>query len=86
MPSYKAPVDDALFLLNDVFQLERYGNLPGFADAAPIGDSALATALQRLHRLPERPGPQEATRLMAAFAPHRSLATMHLWNSLQDAA
>ena len=27
----------------------------GFADAAPVGDSALATALQRLHRLPERP-------------------------------
>ncbi|HEY2757330.1 MAG TPA: acyl-CoA dehydrogenase C-terminal domain-containing protein, partial [Pseudolabrys sp.] len=35
MPSYKAPVEDALFLLNDVFQLERYGNLPGFADASP---------------------------------------------------
>src|ERR1022692_2273521 len=35
MPSYKAPVDDALFLLNDVFQLDRYGNLPGFADASP---------------------------------------------------
>jgi acyl-CoA dehydrogenase len=35
LPSYKAPVDDALFLLNDVFQLERYGNLPGFADASP---------------------------------------------------
>jgi alkylation response protein AidB-like acyl-CoA dehydrogenase len=34
MPSYKAPVDDALFLLNDVFHLERYGNLPGFADAS----------------------------------------------------
>jgi len=35
LPSYKAPVEDALFLLNDVFQLERYGNLPGFADASP---------------------------------------------------
>jgi 3-(methylsulfanyl)propanoyl-CoA dehydrogenase len=35
MPTYKAPVDDALFLLNDVFHLERYGNLPGFADATP---------------------------------------------------
>jgi acyl-CoA dehydrogenase len=35
MPTYKAPVDDALFLLNDVFHLERYGNLPGFADASP---------------------------------------------------
>ncbi len=32
MPSYKAPVQDALFLLNDVFKIERYGNLPGFED------------------------------------------------------
>jgi hypothetical protein len=35
MPTYRAPVDEALFLLNDVFHLDRYGNLPGFADAAP---------------------------------------------------
>jgi len=35
MPTYKAPVDDALFLLNDVFHLDRYGNLPGFSDATP---------------------------------------------------
>ena len=31
----------------------------GFADAAPVGDSALATALQRLHKLPERPDADE---------------------------
>src|SRR5215216_6457096 len=35
MPSYKAPVDDVMFLLNDVFHIERYSNLPGFADASP---------------------------------------------------
>jgi acyl-CoA dehydrogenase len=35
MPSYKAPVDDVQFLLNDVFHIERYSNLPGFADATP---------------------------------------------------
>ncbi len=35
MPTYKAPVDDALFLLNDVLHIDRYGNLPGFADASP---------------------------------------------------
>ncbi|MGL4974939.1 MAG: acyl-CoA dehydrogenase C-terminal domain-containing protein [Bosea sp. (in: a-proteobacteria)] len=35
MPVYKAPVEDVLFLLNDVFQIERYNNLPGFADASP---------------------------------------------------
>jgi alkylation response protein AidB-like acyl-CoA dehydrogenase len=35
MPLYKAPVEDALFLLNDVLGFERHGNLPGFADASP---------------------------------------------------
>ena len=35
MPSYKAPVEDVQFLLNDVFHIERYANLPGFADATP---------------------------------------------------
>ncbi len=34
MPIYKAPVDDVLFLLDDVFQVGRYDNLPGFADAS----------------------------------------------------
>jgi AraC family transcriptional regulator of adaptative response / DNA-3-methyladenine glycosylase II len=58
----------------------------GFADAAPVGDSALATALQRLHNLPERPDADETARLMSRFAPHRSLATMHLWTSLKDAS
>ena len=33
MPTYHAPVDEVLFLLNDVFRVERYNNLPGFADA-----------------------------------------------------
>jgi AraC family transcriptional regulator of adaptative response / DNA-3-methyladenine glycosylase II len=58
----------------------------GFADAAPVGDSALATALQRLHKLSERPDADQTARLMSRFAPHRSLATMHLWTSLKEAA
>jgi AraC family transcriptional regulator, regulatory protein of adaptative response / DNA-3-methyladenine glycosylase II len=58
----------------------------GFADAAPVGDSALATALQRLHQLPERPDADQTARLMSRFAPHRSLATMHLWTYLKEAA
>ena len=35
MPTYQAPVDDTLFLLSDVFHVDRYGNLPGFAEASP---------------------------------------------------
>ena len=45
MPIYKAPVDDVLFLLNDVFQIGRYDNLPGFADASPdVIEAILAEA------------------------------------------
>jgi acyl-CoA dehydrogenase len=33
MPTYKAPVDEALFLLHDVFHIDRYRHLPGFSDA-----------------------------------------------------
>jgi AraC family transcriptional regulator of adaptative response / DNA-3-methyladenine glycosylase II len=58
----------------------------GFADATLVGDSALATALQRLHKLPERPGQEQTAKLMTQFAPHRSLATMHLWTSLKEAS
>jgi AraC family transcriptional regulator, regulatory protein of adaptative response / DNA-3-methyladenine glycosylase II len=57
----------------------------GFADSAPVGDSALATALQRLHELPERPDAQGTERLMSRFAPDRSLASMHLWTLLKEA-
>lgn len=35
MPVYKAPVNDTFFVLNDVLGLERYNNIPGFADATP---------------------------------------------------
>ncbi len=57
----------------------------GFADSAPVGDSGLATALQRLHQLPARPDAEQTERLMSRFAPNRSLASMHLWVSLQEA-
>ena len=34
MPIYRAPVEDTLFVLNDVLGYDRLTNLPGFADAA----------------------------------------------------
>ena len=33
MPTYKAPVSDTVFLLNDVFDYARYANAPGFTEA-----------------------------------------------------
>jgi acyl-CoA dehydrogenase len=41
MPVYKAPVDETLFILNDVLDLQQYSALPGFADATPDMISAI---------------------------------------------
>jgi acyl-CoA dehydrogenase len=45
MPGYKAPVDDVIFLLSDVFHFDRHNNLPGFAEATPdLVEAVLAEA------------------------------------------
>ena len=51
MPAYKAPIDDSLFLLNDVLHIERYGNLPGFADTSP---DVVEAILQEAGKLAEQ--------------------------------
>jgi len=55
----------------------------GFRDGVPVGDAGLTLALQRWFKLEARPDGPETLRLMAPFAPHRSLATFHLWASLK---
>ena len=35
MPTYRAPIRDQRFVLNDVLNVQQYGNLPGFSDASP---------------------------------------------------
>jgi acyl-CoA dehydrogenase len=64
MPIYKAPVEDVSFLLNDVFQIDRYDNLPGFTDAsadvreAILGEAAKLSeeVLQPLNRVGDLEG------------------------------
>ncbi len=64
MPSYKAPLEDVSFLLNDVFQIDRYDNLPGFSDAsADVREAVLNEAaklseqvLQPLNRVGDLEG------------------------------
>ena len=64
MPIYKAPLEDVGFLLNDVFQIDRYDNLPGFSDAsadvreAILGEAAKLSeeVLQPLNRVGDLQG------------------------------
>ena len=56
----------------------------GFEDCVPVGDAGLISALKSFFGLDERPGPERTLELMEVFAPHRSLATYHLWKSLAD--
>ena len=56
MTIYSAPVEDVKFLLNDVFQIDKYNNLPGFADASAdvreaILDEAAKFSEEVLHPL-----------------------------------
>src|ERR1700746_3056170 len=64
MPIYKAPLEDVNFRPNDVFQIDRYDNLPGFSDAssdvreAILGEAAKLSeeVLQPLNRVGDLEG------------------------------
>jgi 3-methyladenine DNA glycosylase/8-oxoguanine DNA glycosylase len=56
----------------------------GFEDCVPVGDAGLVRALANFFSLPERPNAAGTQELMRPFAPYRSWATFHLWQSLKD--
>ncbi len=51
----------------------------GFPDCVPLGDTGVTSGLLAALKLDERPDLDATRRLMAMFAPYRSLATAHLW-------
>jgi AraC family transcriptional regulator of adaptative response / DNA-3-methyladenine glycosylase II len=55
----------------------------GYPDCVPLGDTGLTSGLVQLHNLREKPTHSQIESMMQTFAPHRSLATYHLWQSLK---
>jgi DNA-3-methyladenine glycosylase II len=57
----------------------------GRPDVLPVGDLGIRRAVQIAYGLGELPAPAELTRIAQPWAPHRTLACLYLWASLDNA-
>ena len=60
-----------------IFHLER-------PDVLPVGDLGIRNAIAAAYGLDEPPTPAEVERIAAPWRPHRSLASLYLWESLAN--
>ncbi len=61
-----------------MFQLRR-------PDVLPVGDLGIRRAFMLHYGLPKLPGPAEMEKIAEPWRPHRTLASIFLWRSLQAA-
>jgi DNA-3-methyladenine glycosylase II len=57
----------------------------GRADVLPVGDLGIRKAIQVHYGLDELPKPAETEQIAEAWRPHRTLACLYLWESLDNA-
>ena len=60
-----------------IFHLER-------PDVLPVGDLGVRNAMATAYGLDEPPSPAEMERIAAPWRPHRTLASLYLWESLLE--
>jgi DNA-3-methyladenine glycosylase II len=65
----------------DIFLMFHLGR----PDVLPVGDLGIRRAVERAYGLAELPDPAELTRIAEPWRPHRTLACLYLWRSLDNA-
>ncbi len=56
----------------------------GRPDVLPVGDLGIRRAVERAYDLPELPDAARLTKIGEPWRPHRSLASLYLWRSLDN--
>ena len=64
----------------DIFLMFHLGR----EDVLPVGDLGIRRAVQKAYALADAPGPDALRGLAAPWQPHRTLASLYLWESLDN--